>query len=892
MILEHLAVEDCGGLAGHIELDRPAAGLNILSAPNEAGKSTLVRALTRALFDKHSTRGEEMQSLQPVGTRLGPAVDLEFSTNGQRWRLEKRFLEKPAARLYALEPAGPRLIAEADAADEHVRELVRSTLPGRGATRPEHWGLFEHLWALQGQPLEWPRMDGELGEKLRQHASGVVLDPLAGRLLEAWQAVAERSLTPTGQVRKGGALDLAEQELERVRAALGEVRLRRESAEAALRELALLREQLDACERECTEREREQKEASALKGDAERIAAAIREEEARLAHAREAFARVRRDREHLDALRQRLAQAEGSLRVLAEKAAEAREARERAESERAQAEETAARAAQTLQTARQHLEKARQAAARQRLALELDQLRKQTARIEGDACAVSEVERRLAALPEITEADCSKLERLSSEIERTEAQLAMVGLQIEFTAGHAGKVRIEERGAGREIELAPGKIQRERAGEEAAIEIPGWGRILVRCGAQDLRELAEGARKARSELAAKLAELRVDSRVRAQAIAAERKELARDLAAKKQAFATALGGHESADALRRTAEGIEARLAAMECALPETTLAEVEAQEALARADAEQGEAHARDAEKLAAAARKALEAAIGNLHTAEKAHGEAAVEIAQTREQIERAASQLGAEPERHEREAADAVVLAEARVARHKAGLPPDFEKLPERAERAVRALAEARATAAQLRTSRDRIEGHLAAIGGEGLYARETAWIDRDAALVLVRDAARREAWSARVLCELLGRRQRAQAQRLVGPLEDELGAAFAQLTGDESRRVFLGQDLAIEGAGRRREEAVAFSSLSQGTREQLLLCLRLAVARRLAVDEPQVLILDDVLVNTDAVRQQRVLDLLERESGALQIIVLTCHAERYRGVGRRLEMRRSD
>ncbi len=57
----------------------------------------------------------------------------------------------------------------------------------------------------------------------------------------------------------------------------------------------------------------------------------------------------------------------------------------------------------------------------------------------------------------------------------------------------------------------------------------------------------------------------------------------------------------------------------------------------------------------------------------------------------------------------------------------------------------------------------------------------------------------------------------------------------------------------------------------------------VALELSKEEPQILILDDVLVNTDPVRQERVLDYLQQISTDVQILVLTCHSSMYRGVG---------
>jgi uncharacterized protein YhaN len=132
-------------------------------------------------------------------------------------------------------------------------------------------------------------------------------------------------------------------------------------------------------------------------------------------------------------------------------------------------------------------------------------------------------------------------------------------------------------------------------------------------------------------------------------------------------------------------------------------------------------------------------------------------------------------------------------------------------------------------------------------------------------------------------LIELRKQAATRAVLTPLETRLTAAFATLTGDNERGVFLDENLQIAGVGRTRDESHSFDLLSQGAREQLLLCLRIAVAQELAADEPQVLILDDVLVNTDLPRQERVIEMLTALAPTLQVIILTCHADWYRGVG---------
>ncbi len=144
------------------------------------------------------------------------------------------------------------------------------------------------------------------------------------------------------------------------------------------------------------------------------------------------------------------------------------------------------------------------------------------------------------------------------------------------------------------------------------------------------------------------------------------------------------------------------------------------------------------------------------------------------------------------------------------------------------------------------------------------------------------------------DLIARRKHAATRTVLGPLQERLGARFAEVSGEQDRHIFLDESLRVRGLGRKEADLVAFDELSQGAKEQLLLCLRLAVAEELAASPaagPQSLVLDDVLVNTDVARQRRVLDVLANAAaGGLQILVCTCHPDRYRGVGEIVNLRR--
>ncbi|MDQ3871911.1 MAG: AAA family ATPase, partial [Chloroflexota bacterium] len=77
----------------HARLDLELApGLTVIRGPNEAGKSTVQRALELALFRRCTAAGREMEAVRRWGAAEGaPAVELEFEDEGVPGRLVKRF---------------------------------------------------------------------------------------------------------------------------------------------------------------------------------------------------------------------------------------------------------------------------------------------------------------------------------------------------------------------------------------------------------------------------------------------------------------------------------------------------------------------------------------------------------------------------------------------------------------------------------------------------------------------------------------------------------------------------------------------------------------------------------------------------------------------------------
>ena len=127
-------------------------------------------------------------------------------------------------------------------------------------------------------------------------------------------------------------------------------------------------------------------------------------------------------------------------------------------------------------------------------------------------------------------------------------------------------------------------------------------------------------------------------------------------------------------------------------------------------------------------------------------------------------------------------------------------------------------------------------------------------------------------------------RSEAIATVGrPVEERASHIFHRIAGRRLGPIRLTEhfdpvSVLPESTG----DSVDLADLSGGEREQLHLAVRLALADVLGREERQLLVLDDVLTATDTPRLARVHRILEEAAEAHQIMILTCHPERYRGL----------
>ena len=905
MILHRIVASNVGPFTGPPVVTGPfAPGLNLLCAPNETGKTTLLKATGRALFDRHTCKADEIRVLRPAGTSLAPALTVEFGTAAGKFRIEKVFLQNPRSLLSGWIGERWQPVADGDAADDRLSALLQTSRSGRGATSVAHWGMLGYLWMRQGEQAEWPKwQDVPAGQVVQGMLVKVEIDPFIEAVRQQmWSAFTENFTPSTNQPKVGGALLSAEQELARVEAELATVAQTRQQIQADQEAFDRLSEELPRLEAEGAECRRladtlreAAGQAAVLKVEVERCRHVVETVRDRLKTVQGDVDAARRQGQESERIAAGLRAAEKEAARTAEDAVGAGERLRRVEG----VQEENTRELATVQTELQHIGKLIR---HRRIAEEIGRVTLALERCLSQGATVEILSRERAELPTISPPKLTRLDKLQQSIREDRAKVDALGLTLELTPTVGISVIVTRDGGVPEawLETAAGETLTAKAAQTLVLELPGWGKLHLRSGAGEARTLRESLAGNEEILRQELAELGVQTLEAARVLAARNRELDTRLTAARETLAEATGGKEAnVEALRARLAG-ERRL--LEALTVELVVTPEEAAATTADLDAAEQSASVRGESRRAEG--KAIERRV-------KEHREIAVQTSQAQERTERMALSLRFEGENLRKQAVTLQVryaggleaalqtagedfaVASYALKQAQGLLPLDADSLPERNRRAATAAEQVNVELRHRRATLATLQGRLELLGSSGLHEKEGALLARRAAHVEQVTQARARSRAARLVHDLIERRKQAATRSVLAPLQERLGARFADVSGERDRRIFLDESLVVRGLGRKDGELVPFAELSQGAKEQLLLCLRLAIAEELAAkgEGPQCLILDDVLVNTDAARQRRVLDLLTNAAeGGLQILVCTCHPDRYRGVGEVVELRR--
>jgi len=888
MILRSIRVQGWRCYADPVTVGPFADGINVIHAPNATGKSSLLEAVVRGFFDGHRVGGRDVETMRPWGRDLAPEVTLEFTQDGTDYRLRKRFLDNPCSELFRREGGKFVRLSEGEKSDEFVRALFSGSSPGRGLSKPAHWGLAQVLLIPQGR-LELSDLSGDLvrdiQESLGVHVSGPGASPLEQRIEEAYL----RLFTPTGKLRTGrdaprivGLRSRAE-ELQAQRHVLLEALEAFERVSRRVEDFRAVRAQARRDEEGLTarvEKVREQARAYArLEADRD-----LKREQLKAAAATHAELKQRVD--GIEGARKEQAEARRELdRLRADIAFSAREVeRLNALAEKAGADlEEVRKGRQGVETAEREAEDAlRFTQARKNLTERervLDKIRE----------TAQELETRKKDLGRVVAPDEKTLKAMRKALAaRSEAQVrldaALITLEIVPEEDTALEVLSAEETGRRQV--AAGLPVRVKGSPEVHVNLEGMARIRARGPAGTVEELREAVTRAGRKLEALTAGFGTAEIDELEARSERSRLLLQQVSDARTRLDTLLGGstvEEMEQARRKNRQAAEEILAAhpeWSGDPPDADLlrdrARTVKQTFIARVD---------EAELRKDKAATAFQAATVTRAGVQARHEEAVRRERSLSEKLEAMQKDGLDDRERaaHLKEASLTWEAARNTLQDLEAGLaryPEDPRVVLEGLERQTAAVRQQASSALeQQRKEEGRLE-HLAAEGPYSALARveeELAGIRaqvedetlRTEAIQLLRNTVL--ACKTRVLTDL---RQ---------PVELAATRLLHRIAGTRLGPVQLAERFQPQGVRPRTASGeVNVAELSGGEKEQVHLAVRLALAEVLAGERRRFVVLDDVLTATDTGRLARILSILEEEAGRLQLFLLSCHPERYRAL----------
>ncbi|SMX44609.1 AAA family ATPase [Maliponia aquimaris] len=854
MKLRRIAVNNLRRFTRPVEIAGLSDGLNVLSAPNEQGKSTLFDGLQALFFIAHGGQPREIKSLQPHA-KGAPEVQAEVETAEGTFTVTKRWLQKPRATVHR----DGRLVAQADEAEAWISRLAAADAGGPA-------GL---LWVRQGITAlgqgTKKEMDSQLEARrdLLSSVTGEVEAMTGGARMDAALKRCREELatyaTGTGRPKVGGPWKDAEIRVETLRAERDTLARTAEELHEALTARKRARAELaEVANPEAEERRKSRlAEATAAHAAAERHADQLEQLTRATDTARLRLDALTRQRADLAAARAERAEAQARLQ-------EAQASRTQAETDQAKAEQATQAATTALAEARAALTTAD---ARLRSAEQARRLRESAARRadltdrlqQAQTLAATLATRTREARQGPTTRELQALDRLAADLDRAKAlrDAAAAHLRIAYDPGRDGAITAEGQPVqgDRDLPLLT----------DTTLRLDGIGTLTLRPGGA-LDDSAVSRAQEALDTALRKHDLPTLDAARA---AAETRASAERAAAEAKAALTALAP-----------QGLDALHEAL-AALPDP-------QETGDAPDLDTAESERAQAEEARVSAEARLEALRDRLQAARTTLARAQADTQAATDRLTRADSALSRlsdvpEDELARQETEARAALDKATAARDAAARDaPDLETTGAalaRAQSADRAAAEA---IARLRPEIARLDERISR-GSEGAVEERLAEVTeqlRAAERTLSRIT--RDVAVLQRLQSVLEAARTAARDRYFSPVANALRPLLhllwpeAQLDWDDG--ALLPRHLLRQG------EVEPIDILSGGTQEQLALLVRLAFARLLAQDgRAAPVILDDALVYTDDDRIERMFDALHRQAADVQILVLTCRQRAFRDLG---------
>ena len=847
---------------------RFADGVTIVEGPNEAGKSTLVEALLTLIRELDSSKKQAIKAVMPVGRDVGSTVTAEIETGDYRLVYSKTYNKSPQTTLDISAPRAEQ--ATGREAHERAEGILNETVD---------LALWQALLTEQNKSLDPANLKDSEGlsnalDEAAGHAATGVEDM---DLYDAARAEYERYYT-----LKTGKPKFARLEQDHDTAAAA-----RDAAAAAL-----------------TEVERDAAEHDRLQAD-------VRRRREALPGLREKLAEHERSWQSVAQLRQELELAETRLAGVAAEASAARKAREERKSladaiamdektlagqkqRRQPLADRATELAKKVDSAHRVAEdkrKHRNAALERVEAIHRDlayleernRLTNSEKRLKEHAAVAEKLKRDSKTLNDIAidDAGLEAVRNASHELDKARSKRDLAATAVTVTAEQSLDFSIEDE----DVRLVEGDTEKRYAASGLEIRFPGVASVRI-APPRTAAELEADLQEAETALASALERYRVASLDEAIEQNEARRNAEAEMRRLRARAAEILAGDsaeeigEAVRSLRRRCEEylqkrggdephddpMTARktLTAAEDALRDAELNYETARQRETDFRAEHAEADA--------ALREAREALIGGEATLkDKQQRLAAARNETPDEALDAKLSDASARLEQLQADTAE--------LRRRLDELDPEsvealYTNARDALTRAERDLAQAEQ---QLAVLHDRLERAQADGRYEALEEAERKVEDTGAEL----ETTRRRAAAAERLWTTLNKHRDAARQAYVAPLKEAI-ERLGRIVFGQSFEIAIADDWTLESRtleGR----TLPFESLSIGAREQLGILARLAAARIVAEQGGVPLIIDDALGFSDPSRLETMGAAIAAAGRECQIVILTCTPGRFKHVG---------
>ncbi|MGO3524859.1 MAG: AAA family ATPase [Brevibacterium aurantiacum] len=839
-------------------------GVTVVEGPNEVGKSSIHEAITHLREDKASSRKASVKETQPVGVDAGPEVELHLSTGDYELKYRKRWIKQPFTELSVIRPR-PEQLSSDDAHDRYLAILAETV----------DVDLLDALDVAQGESLAQAPLAQIKALHSALNESGVEVadhDDFLDRIEVEYAKYFTKSGKETGDYKAANA------EVPSAEAAFEELRERSRGMDELVDNHARAAARLESVRDQLTQ-------AVTDRDQAEQAAKAVAELKAVLDQALEQAKSAQRDEQIAREALDRRTQLIEDVATAEETVTAARTSFTELETTQSDKDSDFDRAQKTLEEKQNALDEARALAktaakdvTKARARTELTELTRRFDTIRDHDEKRSRAQATIASIA-VTAKNVEALISLETEVRIAENAKTSAAAQI--VAKQLGSQSIDVDGT----VLGDGATGEFAAVKDVRITIDGIADITVRPGASPV-ELDKALTSARQAFDAELHRLDVDSVAQARQSAHVRAD-AEAVKAEADSTLTVLLGDDKRDtleaALARAQQIVEADGTDPDSRADESNLNDLEAA--------------VTEAEKSAETAQSEVDTARAELERTRTSRDDARVETVRAQTSLQEAEAQ-------HQRLT---YTLTEARKIATDAGLDEavktaqsQAESVGTRVEEArvayeatdpetlemqlqnVRQLVDSKETQREeVRQEVDRLSALIDDRASEGIYEKLAAAEEAMESAQKKQARLSRQAAAINLLRTTVLKHKEESQRKYVAPFKEQI-ERLGRLVFGQGLSVEVSEDLEIVSRTL-NERTVPFESLSGGTKEQLALIGRLAVATLVDTDSGAPVVLDDAFGFADAERLNALNVILGTVGQSAQVILLTCQPDRFARLG---------